>query len=811
MASQAARTELPLHGVRVLDLADGKCEMTGRLLADLGADVVLVEPPTGAQSRRMAPFVDGASLYFASHNGNKRSVAIDLHAQEGKEAFLQLVDAADILIETMSPGTLDKLGLGVATLHQRNPQLVVLSITDFGQTGPWSKYVGSVAVQTAMAGVLCRSGLPGSDTVPLLPPGSLAYELSAVQAAWVALISYWQRLEIGVGDHLDFSIFEGTAQIFDPILGVTGSAAAGKSALQLAETRGRPAAGLLYPIYPCKDGYVRMCILNPRQWLSMSNWLGTNHPFTDPKYGNSQIRMRDMAEIAKAITALTLTMNKHDIVVEGQKRGIPVAALVTPQEVLDDDHFKARGAFVNLSISETSEGRVPAGYLEIDGARAGIRSTAPAVGEHNAAVFSEWRRSQSAAKAFTVGSTHRPLAGLRVLDLGVIVAGAELGRLLSDQGAEVLKVEYSAFPDGARQGSTATVVSFSFAQGHRSQESVGINLRSPEGIDLFKQLAAQSDIILSNFKPGTMESLGIGYDVISKINPRIVMADSSTLGNTGPLAKSMGYGPLVRASTGLTALWSYPDKPGSFCDGITIVPDHFAARVSAVGVLAQLIARRRTNTGGTVSVSQAETILTALTTEYLHESLQPGSIRPRGNHGKFDAPDNVFRCAGDDDWCVIAIASDEQWRHLCCAIHREDLLQIPALGNAQGRLQHRELIEAAVEAWTCQHDAQNVMDQLQAQGIPAGKMFRLGDMEHLEHLKVRQFFRTLDQPGHSEVWPTENGPVRAMNLPDPDIRPAPLQGQHTRAVFARVLGLEPQQIETLIQAGILEAGGTDSA
>src|SRR5690606_1833226 len=110
--------------------------------------------------------------------------------------------------------------------------------------------------------------------------------------------------------------------------------------------------------------------------------------------------------------------------------------------------------------------------------------------------------------------------------------------------------------------------------------------------------------------PGTLDSLGIGYDVIRKINPRIIMADSSALGNTGPLSRSLGYGPLVRASAGLTGLWCYPDVPGSYCDALTITPDHFAARVSAIGIVALLARRARIGEGGTVSVSQAETILT---------------------------------------------------------------------------------------------------------------------------------------------------------------------------------------------------------
>jgi crotonobetainyl-CoA:carnitine CoA-transferase CaiB-like acyl-CoA transferase len=807
MARQDQSVNLPLRGVRVLDMADGKCEMTGRMLADLGADVVLVEPPQGAGSRRAQPIVDGVSLYFASHNANKRSVALDLHAAAGREQFLQLVDAADILIETTRPGTLESLQLGVPSLHQRNPQLVVLSISDFGQTGPFSQFIGSNPVQDAMAGVLCRSGLPGTEVEPLLPPGSLAYEMAAVQAVWCVLLAYWQRLEIGVGDHLDFSMFEGTAQIFDPILGVTGSAAAGKSAMQLAETRGRPAAGLFYPIFPCKDGYVRMCILNPRQWAGMSSWLGDDHPFTDPRYAEITHRVPAMGRIGEVITRLTMTMTRTEVVTEGQRRGIPVAALKTPQEVLGDEHFNARGAFAGITLANGIAGKVPSGYLEVDGERAGLRAAAPALGADNTAVLAEWTPRGQSAQPFTTGSRRRPLAGLRVLDLGVIVAGAEAGRIFADQGAEVIKVENRAFPDGVRQGGTATRVSFSFAQGHRGKKSVGINLRSPEGVELFKQLAAKSDIILSNFKPGTMESLGIGYDVIRAVNPAIVMADSSALGRTGPLAKTMGYGPLVRASTGLSGLWSYPDRPGSFSDGLTIVPDHFAARVSAIGALAALIRRRTAGVGASVSVSQAETIINAMTTEFLRESVQPGSIVPRGNQGEFDAPDGVFRCDGDDDWCVVSVGSDEQWLRLCDAIGRADLKADARLATSAGRVQQRELVDAAVSAWTAQRDAERAMYELQAAGVPAGKMFRLSDMEHIEHLRGRNFFRTLHQTGYDEAWPTENGPVVALNMPDPDIRPAPLQGEHTREVFASVLGLSDRQIDACIASGALEVSG----
>ena len=225
--SENTLNELPLHRVRVLEISTGKVDMCGRILADLGADVVLVEPESGSPGRSRPPFHLNESLYFASHSANKRSVCLDLTDSGGQSQFLQLIQEADILIESTPPGTMAGWSLGSDVLHNRNPQLVILSISDFGQTGPYRDFSASNSVQLAMAGMLCRSGLPGRE--PLLPPGDLAWECSAVQAAWVVLVSYWQSQHIGVGDHVDFSLFEATAQILDPIMGVTGSADAART------------------------------------------------------------------------------------------------------------------------------------------------------------------------------------------------------------------------------------------------------------------------------------------------------------------------------------------------------------------------------------------------------------------------------------------------------------------------------------------------------------------------------------------------------------------------------------------------------
>jgi crotonobetainyl-CoA:carnitine CoA-transferase CaiB-like acyl-CoA transferase len=786
---------LPLTGVRVVETTDGRGELAGRYLADLGADVLLVEPPDGAPARRRPPLVDDVSVHFAVHHAGKRGVVADPRSQAGRRRLLDLLSTADIWIEGTRPGTLAAVGLDPRTVLERLPRLIIVSISDFGQWGPYAGYQATDGVLMAMAGHVGRSGKPGRP--PLLPPHGLADDAAAIQAVWAAMLAYGNRERTGLGDHLDVSLFEAAAQVIDPAIGAVGTAVAGRN--PLAVPRGRPTSAL-YPIYRCADGYVRLILLAVRQWQAMLAWMGSPPELSDPSLNNLFARMTNPAPIEAAIGRFVGDMTTDQVVAEGQRRSVPVAPVLTVPEVLAASHYRERGAFAEQTIAPGVSATVPSGMIEIDGVRVGPRGRAPAVGEHTGAVLAEPPRP-GPRPAAPRPAPRLPLKGLRVLDLGVIVAGGEAGRLWADQGAEVLKVENSAFPDGAR-AAVQGLMNEQFAAAQRNKLGVGINLRSPRGIELIKRLVEVSDVLLENFKPGTLDGLGLGWDTLHAINPRLVMISSSAMGSRGPWSTWMGYGPLVRGAAGLTELWRYPDLEGSFCDGVTIFPDHLAARLLDAAALAAVLRARSSGQGAHIDCAQAEIILGMLATTLAMESLEPGYAAP--GVGPTSVPWGVFPCAGDDEWCVITVRDDSDWRRLGGALGDPEWAGAPEMATTEGRRRAAAGIDARLSAWSRERSPVEVTRTLQAAGVPAGFMRRVTDLTEDPHLAARRFVRTLHQPWVEKPVLTENGPCLSLGMAEPDLRPAPLLGQHTREVCERVLGMTPPEIEALFSAGALE-------
>src|SRR6185312_6846519 len=266
----------------------------------------------------------------------------------------------------------------------------------------------------------------------------------------------------------------------------------------------------------------------------------------------------------------------------------------------------------------------------------------------------------------------RPFDGMRILDLGIIVAGGELGRLFADLGAEVIKVESAAYPDGLRQTRAGQPMGETFAWAHRNEYGLGLDLRRPEGADIFRRLVAKADAVFANFKPGTLVGLGFSYEELRNVNSRIVLAESSAFGDRGPWSNRMGYGPLVRAATGVTWLWSSGTEgegQRNFLDAVTVFPDHIAARVTAITALAAVIRRDRTGRSAHVHISQAETAINQRDATYVIAEARAAGVAVADD----SAAHGVYPCAGDDEWCVISVHDDSDWDAVATAMGREGL------------------------------------------------------------------------------------------------------------------------------------------
>ena len=375
----------PLSDYRVLDLAGPLGLHCTKLLADMGADVIKVEAPTGDQSRRIPPFKDDTphaekSLYFLHFNTNKRSITLDIEKPDGRAILLELARKADVLIETAHPGHMDNLGLGYETLHAAHPALIYAAITAFGQSGPWRDYKANDMAGIALGNLLYLAGEPGEP--PLQPPGEIAYGMASTYGAFGIAVSLYHRLESGRGQYIDVSMHECAGHIagyFIPNYGYNGAKPA-RASRKGEETD-------LYDPYATKNGYARIFIIPVEQWRRLVDWMGRPPSISGPEFEKMSYRRQHPDIVTKAIAEFCAKYTKEELYDEGQKRRIAVTPINTAGEFIEMEQTKARELFVDMEhpiIGKYKQfGAVPR-LMDTPG---GIYRAAPLLGEHNDEIY----------------------------------------------------------------------------------------------------------------------------------------------------------------------------------------------------------------------------------------------------------------------------------------------------------------------------------------------------------------------------------------------------------------------------------------
>ena len=591
----------PLAGIRVLDLCQPEGQLCGRLLADLGAEVVMVEPLSGDQGRRQGPFADAAShpessLSFAYFNANKKSVVLDLESPEGRAQLKALAREYDVIVSTYRAAELTEMGLDYAHLSKENPGLVAASITGFGLSGPRRKYKAPSIVASAMGGVMRLCG--SEDRPPLAEPENQPYHLASAYAATGVLLALRQRDSTGRGQMVEVSCQEVLAAQQHILVNYS----ANQNVLRRAGSRTPVGGGMPYGIYPTSDGYCHLVVIATPHWRSFVDWMGSPDALTDDLWDNRHIRIANPDLIEHLTAEFTRKFTKAEFFSEGQTRRVTTAPVNRPEEFVDDPHVDSVGLFVEVEHPVLGRHKLVRPPFQLSASPAVISRAAPLLGENTAEVIAGLGSGMHGVGGTSSkdGDCMRllrrgrsdPLSGIRVLDFSQAVAGPVLTQLLAAFGADVIKVESEAHQQRGRirEGMDPRIVKqqrVTFADMNRNKRSITVNMSTEEGRGVIRRLIPHCDVVVENFSPRVMDRWGLGYEGLRALRDDIIMARLPGFGLSGPYRDYVGLAAVAMAITGMYHVWSYPDVAEPAGPPVW-APDYLSAAFGAVALLAAL-------------------------------------------------------------------------------------------------------------------------------------------------------------------------------------------------------------------------------
>jgi crotonobetainyl-CoA:carnitine CoA-transferase CaiB-like acyl-CoA transferase len=769
----------------------------GKLLADLGADVVKAEPPSGDDTRWRGPFPGGlpnpeASGFFAYLNGGKRGIVLDPRTPEGRARILDLAAVADLVIESGAPRDLDARGIGHAALRARNPRIVLLSVTPYGQSGPWANWRANDMTVFHAAGF--AYGFPSmqiesADLPPLTAPSHAGDLIAGEVAASAALHGLLAAQATGQGGHIDLSLQEAIATANNSqynMIDRTGVARREVSTLP---------SNAVVALLPCSDGWIAISPREEHQWARWLDVMGNPAWSTEERFANLRARQANWAELYPILADWTRQHSKHELFEKCQALRVASYPLGTATDLLQSPQLQDRGFLQRVDQPGFDELTIPGTPYHLNGNGQIAARRAPRLGQHDADVASMIGdgRSSPGEHAPNGVTADRPLAGVRIVDFSWVLTGPICTRILAALGAEVIKVESRARPDlSTRDGSWEDL--------NPGKLSVTLNLKEQRARELVRELIARSDIVVENFSTGVMERLGLDYAALKEINPRIIMASSSALGRTGPERDRVAYGTLVQCFTGWASLSAHPGRPPR--SAANVWTDPLTALLETMLLLAAIYRQRATGEGCFLDISMTEATIASIPEPMLAWAANRETLEARGNRDPVRAPQGAYPTRGDDRWVAISIGSDAEWAALCSTMGRPDLAADPELGSLAGRLAAHDRIDAAIATWTRNRDADEIVVELQSRGIAAAPTLTALDVLDSAHIQARGIVQHIERLNGSSRRSFGIPWVVDGSRPGQFTRP-PHLGEHNEYVFRQLLGLDEPTFNALVESQVI--------
>ena len=737
-------------GLRVVDasrgIAGGYCS---KLLTDLGADVVKLEPPDGDPLRRhsatdsVGKDGDPDGVLFRYLHTSQRSRIV-----EDESRLRAWVDAADVVVESFVPGQAEELGIvGVAP--------VTVSISSFGRGGPDSELSLPEEVLQARSGSLSNHG--HMDRPPLTVGGQLGEYVTGAFAALGAVTAWWRASRTGEREHVDVSMLEAMQYTFVTVPTLMARFPGGRT--------GSFRWVMLPGNEPTGDGkYVGITTVTTQQWRSLLRVIGRDDLDDDEDLRSFLGRFRRAREVNEAIRSWTMQYTADEVVELCAEGRVPAAVVGNGQLLPTFAQLVERDAFVTQPGASFVRPRAPFRFSAV---RDRVMTPAPRLGEHSGDPVPAPRPIGGTPGA--VGE--RPFAGVTVLDFTAFWSGPFATAWWSAMGADVIKVESAQRPDGIRFSAAVSPkveprfyeMSALFHATNLGKRGITLDLGQPEGIAIAKQLIERSDIVCENFTPRVMDSFGLDYDAMRAIRPDVIVLRLPAFGLSGPWRDRPGFAQTMEQITGMAARTGYeggpPIIPGGFVDPAVGVH-------AATALVAAFEHRDRTGEGQLVEMPMIE-VAAAMTAEQVAEYSAYGELLgSRGEHG-------VYRCEGEgEQWVAVDLASDP----------------LPAEERA---------------AWCAERPPEQAAKELLDAGIPAAAMVPAFMTLDDPQLRARDYFERVENAlvGEQEYpgWPMRfsGGPDRYWH------DPAPTLGQHNDIVLGEELGLDDDELARLREQHVI--------
>jgi crotonobetainyl-CoA:carnitine CoA-transferase CaiB-like acyl-CoA transferase len=798
----------------VLDFSSGWAgSIATMILSDFGAEVIKVEPPEGDPYRAFPQ----ALLW----NRGKKSVTLDLNTSEGRGSVRRLILQADVVVESFRPGEADALGIGYKGVSAQRPDLVYCSITGFGPEGPYAHYKpyeGVVAAKVGRFSVFTGQSKRPGPHFAAVQVGSHGTAMAAVRGIIGALIV---RDKTGLGQRVETSLMQGITP-FDVNNWLQWQMMVKFPSRFQDDPQSNPdrQPGVGYQPIRTKDGrWIQMANVIVRLFQDSLRVMELGHVLDDPRFARAPTLMPEEREELREMIlkkAQEKTLEEWMDIFVNKTSNVAAEPFMTTQEGMGHPQIVHNRHVVEVDDPTVGKMRQVGVLVRLNETPGSVKGPAPILGQHNQEMLRplETASVRGGAESPVKALPPHPLAGFTILDLSTVIAGPLSTSLNYELGARVIRIE-TLDGDTMRRN-------FDGLGANRTQagaENISIDLQTPEGKEIFDGLAAKADILVHNMRPGAPERLGIGYEHVRQINPRIIYVYAGGYGDSGPhsprptmhpIGGAIGGGAIQQLGKGVLPP---PEQPMTIEEIKEVArrlgranetnPDPNTSMVISTGALLGLYARERFGISQYVLSTMIGANAYANADDFFSYEGKPDRLVPDSDGHGLHALYRLYQA--QRGWVFLACLFEEEWRTFCQAIDRDDLLKDSRFESSAARLENDDALVEELKKVLADKTPKEWEELLTAVDVACVEVEDSGMFNFYSqdpHVAENGYIQPAEGLRIGSYW--RYGPVVNLSRTPTRVGSGPLRGQHTRSILQE-LGYSEERIDELYQKRVVDS------